>query len=136
MAKYIKKPFRNNGAAKANDKNISVTIKTHHDKKGGHPHIIVEDIDDRHVSVGLSTNPKKGKNGTNYAMEKSPFNDGKKSYMRRQGTVAHKNEYSGQRKGALTPKDYAQARLYGDRAKQKYLDKKDNKKSNDVPNTR
>ena len=119
----------NKKAEKKPDSLVSVTIKTHHDKKGGHPHIIVDNVEDKHVSVGLSTNPKKGKNGTNYAMEKSPFDDGKKSYMRRQGTVAPKNDYAGLRKGTLTPKDYAQAKVYGDRAKQKYLaEKKDKKK--------
>lgn len=129
MANYKEKPFSNdNGTANSNGDNISVTIKTHHDKKGGHPHIIIEDIDDKHVSVGLSTKSKKGKNATNYAMEKSPFNDGKKSYMRRQGIVAPKREYSGQRRGVLTSKDYAQAKTYGERAKQKYLHKRNNKK--------
>lgn len=105
-------------------KNIKVTIKTHHDKNGGHPHIILDNIADKHVSVGLSTHAKKGKNSPNYAMERSPFNDGKTSFMRRQGTVAPKVEYSNKREGSLTPKDYKQAKLYGERAKQKYLNKK------------
>lgn len=112
---------------------VEVTIKTHNDKNGGHPHVIVDNIKNKHVSVGLSTQAKKGKNGgTNYAMEKSPFDDGKKSFMRRQGFVSNKNEYSGARKGTLTPKDYSQAKVYGERAKEKYL--KSHKKSNDVPN--
>ncbi len=104
---------------------VSVNIKKHVDKKGGHYHIIMGDIANRHVSVGLSTNPKKGKKGgTNYKMEKSPFNDGKQSYMRRQGTVAPKGEYQGSKKGSITPKDYKQAKIYGERAKQKFLNKK------------
>ena len=107
---------------------IPVTIKHHRDSKGGHPHIIVDNIDDKHVSVGLSTKPTKGKGSKNYRMEKSPFDDGKQSYMRRQGTVASKNEYAGERKGTLTSKDYTQAKIYGNRAKQKYLDEKKNKK--------
>ncbi|MGN1053367.1 MAG: hypothetical protein ACI4SH_08285 [Candidatus Scatosoma sp.] len=106
------------------NKNIKVTIKTHHDKNGGHPHIIVDNVDNKHVSVGLSTESTKGKGSKNYRLEKSPFNDGKKSYMRRQGTVAPKGEYSGKRDGSLTPKDYERAKLYGERAKQKYLNKK------------
>jgi len=114
-------------AAKNND--IIVAIKTHNDKKGGHPHIIIEDIDDNHISVGLSTQPKKGKNGgLNYKMGKNPLNNGKQSYMRRQGTVAPKSEYTGKRNGSLTPKDYKQAKIYGERAKQKYLNKKKGKK--------
>lgn len=108
---------------------IQVIIKTHNDTKGGHPHIIVDNVDNKHVSVGLSTKPTKGKGSKNYRLEKSPLNDGKQSFMRRQGTVAPKGEYSGKRNGSLTPKDYAQAKIYGERAKQKYL----NKKSNDVP---
>lgn len=117
--------------AKKNDRKngiIAVDIKTHNDSKGGHPHIIVDNVDDKHVSVGLSTKPTKGKGSKNYRMEKSPFNDGKQSYMRRQGTVAAKNEYSGKRKGTITTKDYEQAKIYGGRAKQKYLNKKDKKK--------
>lgn len=128
MPKNMKKSPRN-GGAKKNNGYVPVTIKTHHDKKGGHPHIVVDNVEDKHVSVGLSTKPTKGKGSKNYRMEKSPFDDGKQSYMRRQGTVAPKSEYMGQRKGTLTPKDYAQAKIYGDRAKQKYLDgKKDKKK--------
>ena len=110
--------------------NIPVTIKTHQDKNGGHPHVIMGDIDNNHVSVGLSTKHKKGRNGgTNYALEKSPLDDGKNSFMRRQGTVAPKKEYSRKRKGTMTPRDYAQAEIYGDRAKCKYLDEKKNKKN-------
>ena len=114
---------------RTNKNYISVNIKTHNDRNGGHPHIIMENIDDRHVSVGLSTKPKKGKKGgTNYALEKSPLDDGKNSYMRRQGIVAPKNEYSEKRKGTMTPNDYAQARIYSNRAKQKYLNEKKDKK--------
>ena len=43
--------------------------------------------------------------------------------MRRQGTVAPMGEYENPRKGAMSPKDYAQAKIYGERAKQKYFDK-------------
>lgn len=109
-------------------KYVSVTIKTHQDKKGGHPHVIVDDIENKHVSVGLSTKPTKGKGSKNYRLETSPLCDGKQSYMRRQGTVAPKNEYSGKRNGKMTPKDYTQAKVYGERAKQKYIEKKDKKK--------
>ena len=42
-------------------KKIAVKIKNHTDKKGGHPHIILGDVDENHVSVGLTTKPKKGK---------------------------------------------------------------------------
>lgn len=111
---------------------ISVRIKDHADNKGGHPHVILENIDDKHVSVGLTTRPKKGKNHPNYKLGTSPLGDGKTSYMRRQGTVAPINEYMNPRSGKMLPDDYEKAKEYGNKAKQKYLD---NKKSNDVPNT-
>lgn len=110
---------------------VSVSIKDHADKKGGHPHVILDNIDDNHVSVGLTTRPKKGKNHPNYKLGTSPLSDGKTSYMRRQGTVAPTKEYMNPRGGKMLPDDYKKAKEYGDKAKQKYLD---NKKSNDVPN--
>ena len=48
--------------------------------------------------------------------------------MRRQGIVAPKKEYSERRTGSMTQKDYEQAKIYAERAKQKYLDGKKNKK--------
>ena len=44
--------------------------------------------------------------------------------MRRQGTVAPKKEYSGERQGVFSEKDYEQAKIYGKRAEEKYLNKK------------
>lgn len=111
---------------------VSVKIKDHADKNGGHPHVIIENIDDKHVSVGLTTSPKKGKNHPNYKLGQSPLGDGKISYMRRQGTVAPKKEYMNPRTGKMQSADYNKAKEYGNKAKQKYLS---NKKSNDVPNT-
>ena len=35
----------------------------------------------------------------------------------------------------MSPKDYTQAKEYGERAKQKYIDKKNKKKVTTVPNT-
>ena len=57
--------------AKKNDnqRSIPVRIKTHNDRNGGHPHIIVDDIDDKHVSVGLTHDKYKGKNHKNYTLE-------------------------------------------------------------------
>lgn len=107
---------------------VPVTIKKHNDRKGGHPHIIMDDIENKHVSVGLSTKAKKGKNHPNYPLEKSPLDNGKHSYMRRQGTVAPKTEYEGSRKGLMTSNDYKQAKIYAERAKRKYLDEKKHKK--------
>ncbi len=131
------KPPRKNGAG--NIKSIKhieietdfvpVQIKDHKDYNGGHPHAIMDDIDDKHVSVGFSTQKKKGKNGgNNYTMEKSPLNDGKHSYMRRQAIVAPTTEYEKPRQGAMTPKDYERAKQYAEKAKQKYIDRKNGKK--------
>lgn len=115
-------------AIEKNKDMVIVTLKYHGDKNGGHHHVIVEDIDDCHVSVGLSTRKKKGKNNPNYPLEQSPLGDGKKSYMRRQGTVAPKREYYSPSEGVMTEKNYAKAKEYGDKAKKKYLDKKVAKK--------
>ena len=90
---------------------VSVQIKNHKDVKGGHPHVVLEDIDDKHVSVGLTTKPKKGKNATNYKLEVSPLGDGRQSYARRQGTVAPRKEYEKPRKGNLTTADYTRMEI-------------------------
>lgn len=117
---------------KKEDKNnnlVPITIKTHADKKGGHPHAILDEIDNKHVSVGFSTKKKKGKNATNYALEVNPLGKKEKAYMRRQGTVAPKSEYSAKsQKGSMSEKDYKRAREYGERAKQKYIAKNATKK--------
>lgn len=101
-----------------------ITIKNHKDKKGGHPHVIIEDIDDKHVSVGFTTKPKKGKNSPNYSLAISPLNDNKKSFMRRQGTVDYKSNYYDKRLGVMDKKDYVKAKEYGKSAKNRYLNKK------------
>lgn len=88
----------------------------------------MEDIEDKHVSVGLTSSPKKGKNNPNYKLEKSPLDDDKISYMHRQGTVAPKKEYKRPQKGSMTQKDYSQAKKYGEAAKSKYIEKKHKKK--------
>ncbi len=119
------------------EKGVPVRIKTHTDKKGGHPHVILEDFKDgkkdMHVSVGLSTKKTKGKGSKNYALEKSPLNDGKTSYMRRQGTVDVKENYHKPRAGNMTPKDFERAKEYGAKAKKSFLRKKCKKNSNSVP---
>ncbi len=120
-----KKPVEKAGRQKDE---FPVQIKTHSDKNGGHPHVILENFRDgrkeMHVSVGLSTKKRKGNGSTNYALEKSPLNDGKNSYMRRQGTVDIKESYKRPRWGSMTSKDYTQAKVYGVKAKRKYFGKK------------
>lgn len=124
----MSKNTTNKPPRKAAEKLVPVHIKTHKDKNGGHPHVIVDNLEDKHVSVGLSTKSTKGKGSKNYRLERSPLNDGKTSFMRRQGTVAPKGEYIEPRKGKMTPKDYEQAKIYGERAKQKHLQEKKDKK--------
>lgn len=106
---------------------VPVQIKTYKDKRGGHPHAIMDNVDDFHVSVGFTTRDKKGSNHPNYKMEKSPLNDGKQSYMRRQATVASKTEYEKPRQGSMTKKDYEYAKRVADRGKQKYISEKNKK---------
>ncbi len=107
---------------------VDVRIKNYRDQKGGHPHVIVNDIDDNHVSVGFTHSPKKGKGHPNYALEVNPLGEKDKAYMRRQGTVAPKKDYIESRDGVMTEKDYAKAKEYGERAKQKYIEKNGKKK--------
>lgn len=113
---------------------MPVRIKDYRDKNGGHHHVIVDDVDDKHVSVGLTQDKYKGKNATNYKCQISPLEDGKKSYMRRQAQVAPKTEYYNPRSGKMEMGDYQRAQEYGERAKNKYLEKKSKKNSNEVPN--
>ena len=94
----------------------------------------MDDVDDKHVSVGLSTKPKKGKNSPNYKLEVSPLGDGKTSYARRQGTVDKKQNYKRKREGKMTKVDHDREKKYGKRAKEKYLEKS-TKKSSEPPNT-
>lgn len=106
---------------KESEQSVTVLIKQHKDKKGGHPHVVLEDIDDKHVSVGLTHARKKGKNSPNYAMEYDPLGGNKPSYMHRQGTVDNKKAYYNNRKGKMSAKDYDKAKEYGDKAKKKYI---------------
>ena len=109
---------------------ISVVIKKHNDSNNGHPHVILEDFEDKHVSVGLTTRKYKGTNSSrkNYRLEKDPLDEVEESYMRRQGTVDYQKNYFEPRKGKLTKKDYERALLYGQKAKEKYIKKQQEKK--------
>ena len=111
--------------AKKRSNDVDVLIKTHRDKMGGHPHVIIETIENKHVSVGLSTHKKPGcsSTSTNYFLEKNPLQDGKTSYMRRQGTVDYKRNYENPRRGIMTPNDYERAKTYGERVKLKHFNK-------------
>ncbi len=135
-AKYPKARERQNAAIRqyyaekeqrdSDDDLLTVRLKRHRDVAGNHRHVILEDIDDKHVSVGLTSNLKKGRNSTNYACDNDVIGNGKsdRSYMRRQGTVDFQNNYYDESIGHMTEKDLNQAKIYGERAKQKYLEKK------------
>lgn len=98
-------------------------VKDYRDKKGGHPHVILEDMDNKHVSVGLTQDKYKGRNATNYECQISPLGDNKHSYMRRQAQVEPKKDYYNPRNGKMDMGDYNRANIYGERAKEKYLQK-------------
>lgn len=106
---------------------VPVLLKRHKDSQGNHHHIILGNIDDCHISVGTSSKAKKGKNSTNYKCENDIVGNGKDTYLRRQGTVDKRINYSNSSQGRMTPKDYAQAKIYGQRAKEKYLTQKKKK---------
>ncbi len=106
---------------------VPVLLKRHKDLQGNHHHIILGNIDDCHISVGTSSKAKKGKNSTNYKCENDIVGNGMHTYLRRQGTVDRKSNYSNPSQGRMTQKDYAQAQVYGQRAKEKYLTQKKKK---------
>ena len=113
-------------ARKYQSKFVLVSLKRHRDKNKGHHHIIVDSVGDKYVSVGASSKATKGKNSKspNYRCETDILGNGKPTYLRRQGTVDIKSNYFGSRIGQMTITDYGRAKVYADRAKEKYLLKK------------
>lgn len=107
---------------------VKVNLAKLRDTNKIHPHVIVDEIDDKYVSVGLTSHPNKHKDkkhgGKNYKLSINPLGKEKISYMRRQGRVAKKNDYTNFKKGKMTKDDYSKAKLYGKIAKDKYLRKK------------
>lgn len=108
----------------AKEQLVDVKIRRKQDTKAAHPHVITESFDDKNVSVGLTTQPKKGKGHNNYELANDPLGGNKKSYMRKQGTVAPKKDYGSLSYGKMTEKDYNKAKDIGKRAKEKHLNKK------------
>ncbi|MBQ4071968.1 MAG: hypothetical protein IJD51_06135 [Clostridia bacterium] len=100
---------------------VPVIIKRHRDKNNGHRHIILENIDDRHVSICITSDPKKGRTSTNYKCQTDILGSGKLSYLRRQGYVEPIADYFGPKKRKMAQTDYLRAKVYGERAKQRYL---------------
>ena len=106
---------------KKNSEDIVVVIKDYQDNKKGHPHIIIETFDDKHVSVGLTSSKFKGKNSPNKALKKNPLGRKDPGYMRRQGTVDFEKKYTNKRQGFMDKTDHSKAVEYGKKAKEKYL---------------
>ena len=104
---------------------VPVLLKRHKDRNGGHRHVIMETFDDKHVSVGISKQSTKGKksNSTNYTCETDVLGSGVLSRMRRQGTVDNISNYHDPRSASMSEKDYEQAKIYAQRAKEKHLKK-------------
>ncbi len=109
---------------------VPVTIKKHSDKNGGHHHVIMEDIGNKHVSVGLTTRETKGKNSKhkNYPCLHNPLGGKENSYMRKQGTVDYMKNYNKKQQGKMHPDDYVKAKQIAEKAKQKYTNEKTAKK--------
>ena len=84
------------------------------------------------MSVGLTTQRYKGKSpraGKNYSLKNNPLNEkADPTYMRRQAVVDDKEKYYKPRTGKMDKEDYKKAKEYGEKAKQKYLDEKGQKK--------
>lgn len=92
------------------NKRKKVIIRKHKDNNGGHYHVIGEEIINDYISVGLTTQPTKGSKSKhkNYKLEYDPLGTNKNSYLRRQGIIDKKINYSKEvKKGSLSNKDYA-----------------------------
>ncbi len=81
-----------------------------------------------HVSVGLTTDQRKGKGNTNFPLHRSIFEDEETSYMHRAGTVDNVKMYHSECVGVMDDRDLERAKAYGARAKEKYKRKKGIKK--------
>ncbi len=116
-------------ADNADNNLVTVEIRIHNDANGGHPHIMVDAVDNKFVSVGMTHDQFKGKNHPNIALEHDPLGDSNQTYMHRQGTVDNRKNYSATSKtGEMTALDNKKAQEIGEKAKQKYLSQQKSKK--------
>lgn len=108
---------------------IGVLLKWRGDDNGGHNHVIMDTFEDYHVSVGTTTKKTKGANSKskNYSCKNDILGNGQRSYLRRQATVAKINTYGKSSSGRMTSEDYAQAKVYAQRAKEKFSNNKEKK---------
>ena len=106
--------------------NIKVKMKWHKDKQGGHHHIIGDSIDDKYVSVGLTSKSRPGKSKhKNTQLEARILDKETTSYLRREAQVIRKDLYTGNYVGYVTCNDKKQIDNQIEKAKEKY---KNNKK--------
>lgn len=125
IAKLVVDPIAFNKAKNDERKLVDVEIRKHNDAKGGHPHIVVDTVDGKNVSVGITHSKKKGKKHNNIPLEHNPLGEREQSYMLKQGTVDKKQNYSSTKTtGKLTEKDNEKAKQIGEKAKQKHLNNK------------
>ena len=111
-----------------NEPLVPVTVKKRNDNNDGHFHVIFDTFEEHHSSVGITKRPKKGKNSPNYDCKNSILGNNVRSFARRQGTVAPVSTYSENTySGNMTETAYNQAKIYAERAKEKFLAKRDNK---------
>ena len=123
-AALVVDPKAFNEAKTAERKLVDVEIRKHNDAKGGHPHIMVDTVGDKNVSVGITHSKKKGKNHPNLPLEVNPLGGTEQTFLRRQGTVDNKENYGATAQtGKMTVTDNAKAKQIGERAKQKELNK-------------
>ena len=127
-AKPAAKPVKSKSPAVATTQSelVTVNLKFHPDSNGGHHHIIVENLGDKHVSVGVTRDNKYDKKHNNVPLDHSPLSNGQKSYALRKGTVDEKKNYNSPKQGEITTEDAAKVKKIADKAKAKEL-KKNNK---------
>lgn len=124
-AKPAAKPGKSNAPVVATTQSelITVNLKFHPDSNGGHHHIIVENLGDKHVSVGVTTKKKYDKKHNNIPLDHSPLSNGQKSYALRKGTVDIKKNYNSPKQGEITTEDAAKVKTIAYKAKEKEIKK-------------
>lgn len=108
---------------------VPVKIKRLRDKKDAHHHVITGSIDNKYISVGLTTKPKKGKGNSNIKLKADPLGTKEDSFMKKQGTVERQKAYFDPKEGHMTVNDFSKAEKIGKKAKEKHIRKQEEKKA-------
>lgn len=104
-----------------------VFIKYYRDTNDSHPNVIGGSVDNKYISVGLTTEKFKGKSnntGTNKQIDINPLDDNVKGYLRRSCTIDDKNKFTGNYIGILSNDDANWVKGMSNKAKEKYKNKK------------